>query len=115
MRVKRHMEPAYLRATTSQRQNSIRLLCSRSRVAPLKPVSLPRLELCGALLLTQLMDKVLKALRFEPESVYYWTDSTIVLHWIKAADKKWNIFVSNRIGEIHKLSQATLAAIRAKY
>jgi len=95
----------YIRVATSQRQTSIRLLCSKSRVAPLKTVSLPRLELCGALLLSQLMDKVLKALRCNPESVFYWTDSTIVLQWIKATDKKWNVFVSNRIGEIHKLSQ----------
>ncbi|XP_072766496.1 uncharacterized protein [Anoplolepis gracilipes] len=82
-------------------------IVSKSPVAPLKAVNLPRLELCGVLLLVQLMDKVLKALRCNPENVFYWTDSTIILHWIKATDKRWNVFVSNRIGEIHKLSQAS--------
>lgn len=96
----------YVRVINTQGQVQTRLLCSRSRVAPLKTISLPRLELCGALLLAQLIDKVLKALRFVPESTFYWTDSTIVLQWIKATDRKWNTFVANRIGEIHKLSSS---------
>ncbi|XP_018361400.1 PREDICTED: uncharacterized protein LOC108760103, partial [Trachymyrmex cornetzi] len=97
----------YLRVAGPQGQISTRLLCSRSRVAPLKAITLLRLELCGAVLLAQLMDKVLRAVRFEPEAIYCWTDSTIVIHWIRATDKNWNVFVTNRVSEIHRLSQAS--------
>ncbi|XP_018367880.1 PREDICTED: uncharacterized protein LOC108764240 [Trachymyrmex cornetzi] len=61
----------YLRVAGPQGQISTRLLCSRSRIAPLKAITLPRLELCGAVLLAQLMDKILRAVRFEPEAIYW--------------------------------------------
>ncbi|KMQ89917.1 pao retrotransposon peptidase [Lasius niger] len=94
----------YIRTTDQTGQHFSHLICSKSRVAPLKYVTLPRLELCGALLLAQLIEKVLNSLQIQTPQVYYWTDSTIVLHWIKAVNKKWSIFVANRISEIHQLS-----------
>ncbi|KYQ57720.1 hypothetical protein ALC60_03312 [Trachymyrmex zeteki] len=55
---------------------------------------------CDIVLLAQLIDKILRTIRFKPESVYYWTDSMIVIHWIKATDKSWNAFIANRVSEI---------------
>lgn len=48
----------YIRSRGADGEHRVELLCSKSRVAPLKTVSLPRLELCAAVLLTQLFDKV---------------------------------------------------------
>lgn len=69
-------------------------------MAPIKSLSIPRLELCGAQLLTQLMAKVAGALEMNIRDTYYWTDSTIVLNWIRATNKKLPVFVAHRIGEI---------------
>ncbi|XP_024875128.1 uncharacterized protein LOC112456671 [Temnothorax curvispinosus] len=97
----------YVRITNPQGQHSTQLLCSKSRVAPLKTITLPRLELSAAVLLVQLADKALKSVRLEIEDVGYWTDSEIVLQWIRATNKRWSVFVANRVGEIHRLSRPT--------
>ncbi|XP_071640886.1 uncharacterized protein [Temnothorax longispinosus] len=65
------------------------------------------LELSAAVLLAQQADKILNAVRLEIEDVCYWTDSEIVLHWIRGTDKRWSVFVANRVGEIHRLSRPT--------
>ncbi|XP_014490551.1 uncharacterized protein LOC106753273, partial [Vigna radiata var. radiata] len=66
------------------------LICSKSRVAPLKPCSLPRLELAAALLLIRLTRKVVAALKTKPAKLYFWSDSTITLHWINSTANRWN-------------------------
>ncbi|XP_011701161.1 PREDICTED: vacuolar protein sorting-associated protein 13-like protein [Wasmannia auropunctata] len=55
----------YVRSKDNQGNATSRLLCSKSRVAPLKPVTIPRLELCGALLLAQLLRETASALELE--------------------------------------------------
>ncbi|XP_072763744.1 uncharacterized protein [Anoplolepis gracilipes] len=67
-------------------------------------VSLPRLELCGAVLLVNLMDRVITSLKLEVQKKFYWTDSTIVLAWISSLSRKWQVFVANRVSDIHDKS-----------
>ncbi|GJQ71954.1 hypothetical protein Trydic_g3062 [Trypoxylus dichotomus] len=98
---------AYVVCTNKDGGSESGLLCAKSRVAPLKSVTLPRLELCGTLLLAQLVDRVLKALQMNINNIWYWTNSTIVLSWLAAQPCTWQTFVSNRMSQIQQLSDVS--------
>ena len=100
-------------ASTSDRQIKSNqafsyLLCSSSRVAPLKKLTIPRLELCAAVLLAKLYKRVTNALHSIIDASYLWTDSTVVLTWIQGPSHRWKTFVCNRVAFIQeKTSSAT--------
>lgn len=90
----------YLRTEHPDHGINVRLVASKSRVAPLKTSTIPRLELQGAVLLTELMVHLKKEYKMGGHSIYYWTDSTIVLHWLNSHPSKWKIFVAHRVAQI---------------
>ncbi|XP_018406191.1 PREDICTED: uncharacterized protein LOC108782411 [Cyphomyrmex costatus] len=67
-------------------------------------MSLPRLELCAALLLAQLMHKIMECVNCKFTRSFYWSDSTIALSWIRSSPRKWNTFVANRVSAIQDIS-----------
>jgi hypothetical protein len=94
----------YVRSITFDGHISVNLFTSKSRVAPLRTTTIPRLELCGALLLVELMDDVQKQLavlniKIDNVNVFYWCDSTIVIAWI-SSKLLFQVYISNRIARI---------------
>ena len=78
------------------------LIMAKSRVAPTRRITLPRLELLAAYLTAKLISYVLKALKTPVQDIYAWSDSQIVLSWIKQPCSKWKVFVANRVQEIQQ-------------
>ncbi|XP_065355424.1 uncharacterized protein LOC135949900 [Calliphora vicina] len=90
----------YVRVTPIDGPNIITLLFAKTRVAPIKVLSIPRLELCGAVLLANMVNNVLTQLKLPLHQVYFWTDSTIVLAWLSKHPKSWETFVAHRVATI---------------
>ncbi|GFY79493.1 integrase catalytic domain-containing protein [Trichonephila inaurata madagascariensis] len=102
--IKAYGTVAYLRVELSDGNIITSFVASKGRVAPLKTLSLSRLELMGALLSARLSEKnYMKGLEFPVQRIF-WTDSSIVFFWIKGSPDKFKVFIKNRIQEIHKCS-----------
>ena len=94
----------YARIKT-QHKTVTRLICSKSRIVPLKGDTIPRLELTAALMLAMLMSAVHNALKtsIEIHAIHCWTDSQVVLNWIRSEKTIKKPFINNRVDQINDL------------
>ncbi|XP_011707946.1 PREDICTED: uncharacterized protein LOC105462794 [Wasmannia auropunctata] len=100
----------YLRSQDSEGNIHTALLCAKSRVAPLKQQTIPRLELCAALTLARLVAKVIESLEVVFDKIVCWSDLSIVLNWLRMQPNALQVFVmhsvyaANRIAQIQHLT-----------
>jgi transposase InsO family protein len=90
---------AFLRVKTGP-DIDVRIIMSKTRVAPLKPLSIPRLELQAAVMATRLAKTIKEELELNFDKTVYWTDSSTVLRWIRNDARRFKQFVAHRLGEI---------------
>ncbi|XP_068756931.1 uncharacterized protein [Montipora capricornis] len=95
---------AYTRQKTKQGTYEVNFVATKSRVAPLKQLTIPRLELQAAVLASRLAKTIMKECTIQFGDVKFFTDSSITLAWIQSSSRSFKPFVSARVGEIQNNS-----------
>lgn len=95
---------SYLRLVDNKGRTHHRLVMAKSHVAPLKTVTIPRMELTAAVVSVKLPKFITEQLDLPINKTVFWTDSMIVLQYIRNEAKRFQTFVANRLSIIHDAS-----------
>ena len=87
----------YLRTVYVDTLVSTSMVIAKSRVAPVKTQTIPKLELCSAVLLSKLLATVKEQLDINFKNIHAWSDSTIALGWINSSPHRLKTYVANRV------------------
>ena len=93
---------SYLRSEDQEGRTYSNIVMAKSRLAPLKTLTIPRLELQAATLATRQDALLRRELDLKLEPSQFWTDSTIVLQYILNQERRFHTFVANRVAEIRE-------------
>ena len=94
----------YLHQVNDTGENRTALVFGQSRVAPIQTTSIPRLELCAAILAAQAVEKIMKDMDVEIDKATFYTDSKVVLGYIQNESQRFYIYVANGVQLICKIS-----------
>lgn len=91
----------YLRTIDSNNNIHSNIIIAKSKLTPVrKPLTIPRAELCGAVLAVKMLTNIKNDLQIKINNIFMWTDSAIVLSWIRGDPNRWSVFVCNRVNRI---------------
>ena len=100
--VKGYGQCSYLRLVDENQRVHRSFVMGKSRVAPLKPVTIPRLELTAAVCSVRIRQQLQLELEYTIDKEYFWTDSRVVLGYIANESRRFHVFVANRVQEIQE-------------
>ena len=87
----------------------------KSGVSPLKPVTIPRLELTAAVCSARISQQIHRELEYRIDEDFYWTDSEVVLGYLNNESTRFHVYVANRVQEIQDCTDKTqLRSIESK-
>ena len=95
---------AYVRCITPSGQMTSSLLMAKCHVAPVKAMTMPRLELQAACIASEMAHRVVREMDLYAVPIYFWSDSQVVLGYITNQKRRFRLFVSNRVRKIRALS-----------
>ena len=95
---------AYLVTSYENQPNSSNLAFAKTKVAPLKAITIPKLELQAAAIAVELTDQIKEAFELAENQIYFYTDSKNVLNWLLTTAKRLKPFFANRVGQIQMKS-----------
>ena len=93
---------AYLKVTDMEGNSHIGFVMGKSKLAPHPPHTIPRLELCAAVLATEMADLITDELDIDVHKITFYTDSRIVLGYIHNTSRRFYVYVANRVARIRK-------------
>ena len=98
---------SFLRMVNAEGKVHCSFVIGKSRVAPIKSITVPRLELTAAVLSVRVSEQLKKELDIKLSGEVFWTDSKVVLGYIGNSVRRFHVYVANRIQEIQEKSSIT--------
>ena len=95
---------SYIRLVDSDGRIHCSLIMGKCRLAPIKQMTIPRLELAAATLAVKVDKFIRQEIDMPVHESVFWTDSMLVLQYIENEDKRFQTFIANRVAVIHEAS-----------
>ena len=96
---------AYLRKSIDNNNIEVFFISSKTKIAPIQTMSIPRLELMAAELGVSMKEQIITSISLSKEDIIFWTDSKDVMGWIKNRSKLFKPFVAHRVGKIQQTTE----------
>ncbi|XP_062610110.1 uncharacterized protein LOC134271902 [Saccostrea cucullata] len=96
---------AYLKVFTESGSHDSGFLLGKGKVVPVHGHTIPRLELCAAVMAVDLAETINEQMDIDREAFHFYTDSRIVLGYISNDSRRFHVYVANRVGRIRSFSK----------